>query len=64
MHLITMHNSRKFYLNVIIISEVIYLLQHAGVSVKFLMIGETNSMVGYYLMAEGYSIQLGVWEAL
>ena len=31
----------------------------SGVSVKFLMVGETNSMVGYHLMAEGYSIQLG-----
>ena len=31
------------------------------VSVKFLMVGETNSMVGYHLMTEGYSIQLGVW---
>ena len=25
------------------------------VSVKFLMVGETNSMVGYHLMAEGHS---------
>ena len=33
----------------------------AGVSVKFLMVGETNSMVGYHLMAEDHSIQLGVW---
>ena len=32
-----------------------------GVSVKFLLVGETNSMVGYHLMAEGHSIQLGVW---
>ena len=32
------------------------------VSVKFLMVGETNSMVGYYLMAKDHSIQLGVWE--
>ena len=31
----------------------------SGVSVKFLIVGETNSMVGYYLMAEGQSIQLG-----
>ena len=30
-------------------------------SVKFLMVGETNSVVGYNLMAEDYSIQLGVW---
>ena len=30
-----------------------------GVSVKFLLVGETNSMVGYHLMAEGHSIQLG-----
>ena len=35
-----------------------------GVSVKFLMVGETNSMVGYHLMAEDHSIQLGVWGAL
>ena len=27
----------------------------SGVSVKFLMVGETNSMVGYHLMAEGHS---------
>ena len=32
----------------------------AGVLVKFLMVGETNSMVGYHLMAEDHSIQLGV----
>ena len=36
----------------------------AGVSVKFLMVGETNSMVGYHLMAKDHSIQLGVWGAL
>ena len=30
----------------------------SGVSVKFLMVGETNSMVGYHLMAEIHSIQL------
>ena len=29
----------------------------AGVSVKFLMVGETNSMVCYHLMVEGHSIQ-------
>ena len=34
---------------------------YAGVSVKFLMVGGTNSMVGYHLMAEDHSIQLGVW---
>ena len=34
----------------------------AGVSVKFLMVGETNSMTGYNLMAEGHSTQLGVWR--
>ena len=28
------------------------------------MVGETNSMVGYHLMAEGHSIQLGVWVVL
>ena len=28
------------------------------------MVGETNSMVGYHLMAEDHSIQLGVWRAL
>ena len=33
----------------------------SGVSVKFLMVGETNSMVGYHLMAKSHSIQLGVW---
>ena len=27
---------------------------------KFLIVGETNSMVGYHLIAEGQSIQLGV----
>ena len=27
----------------------------SGVSVKFLMVEETNSMVGYHLMAEGHS---------
>ena len=26
------------------------------------MVGESNSMVGYHLMAEDHSIQLGVWE--
>ena len=25
------------------------------------MVGETNSMVGYHLMAEDQSVQLGVW---
>ena len=30
-----------------------------GVSVKYLMVGETNSMVGYHLVTEGHSIQLG-----
>ena len=34
---------------------------YAGVSVKFLMVGGTNSVVGYHLMAEDHSIQLGVW---
>ena len=29
----------------------------AGVSLKFLMVRETNSMVGYHLMAEGHSIR-------
>ena len=33
----------------------------AGVSVKFLMVGETNFMVGYHWMAKGHSVQLGVW---
>ena len=32
---------------------------YAGVPVKFLMVGETNSMVGYHLMSKGHSIQLG-----
>ena len=27
------------------------------------MMGETNSMVGYHLVAEDHSIQLGVWVA-
>ena len=36
----------------------------SGVSVKFLMVGETNSMVGYHLMAKGHSIQLRVWRTL
>ena len=36
----------------------------AGVSVKFLMVGETNSMVGYHLMAKDHSIQLGVCGVL
>ena len=31
-----------------------------GVSVKFLMVWETNSMVGYHLMAEDHSIN-SVW---
>ena len=35
-----------------------------GVSVKSLMVGETNSMVGCHLMAEDHSIQLGVWGML
>ena len=30
----------------------------SGVSVKFLKVGETNSMVGYHLMVEGDSVQL------
>ena len=34
----------------------------AGVSVKFLMVGVTNSMVGYHLMTEDHSIQLGSGE--
>ena len=25
------------------------------------MMGETNSMVGYHLVAEDHSIQLGIW---
>ena len=29
---------------------------YSGVSVKFLIVGETNSMVGYHLMAEVQSI--------
>ena len=36
----------------------------AGVSVKFLMVGETNSIVGYHLMTEDHLIQLGVWWVL
>ena len=31
-----------------------------GVSVKFLMVGETRSLVGYHLMAEDHSIQFWV----
>ena len=34
----------------------------SGVSVKFLMAGETKCMVGYHLMVKDHSIQLGVWE--
>ena len=34
------------------------------VSVKFLVVGEINSMVGYHLMVEGHSILLVVWGAL
>ena len=37
---------------------------YAGVLVKLLMVGGANSMVGYHLMAEDHSIQLGVWGAL
>ena len=37
------------------------MITQAGVSVKFLMVGETNSMVGYHLMAEDHSVQLAVW---
>ena len=33
----------------------------AGVSVKFLMVGESNSMVGYHLIAEDHLIQPGMW---
>ena len=32
---------------------------HTGVLVKFLMVRETNSVVGYHLLTEGHSIQLG-----
>ena len=32
------------------------------VSVQFLVVGETNSMVGYHLIAEGHSIQLWFGE--
>ena len=31
----------------------IYTYIYSGVSVKFLMVGENNSMMGYHLMAEG-----------
>ena len=34
----------------------------AGVSVKFLMVEETNSMIGYHLITEDHSIPLEVWE--
>ena len=34
-----------------------------GVSVKFLMVGESNSVVGYHLMAEDYWV-LGCCESL
>ena len=37
---------------------------YSGVSVKFIMVGETNSMVGYHLMTKGHSIQLGSWGAV
>ena len=33
--------------------------KNTGVSIKLLMVGYTNSMVGYHLMAKGHSIQLG-----
>ena len=33
-------------------------MKKAGVSVKFLTVRETNSMVGYHLMTENHSIQL------
>ena len=35
-------------------------LNKSGVSVKFLMVGETYSIAGLHLMVEGHSIQLGV----
>ena len=35
-------------------------LTWSGLSVKFLMLGKTNFMVAYHLMAEGDSIQLRV----
>ena len=35
---------------------------YSGISLKFLIVGEINSMVGYHLMTKGQSIQLGVWR--
>ena len=35
--------------------------KHAGVSVKVLMVGETNSMLSDHLMTKDNSVQLGVW---
>ena len=34
---------------------------NSGFSVKFLMVGGTNSMASYNLMYEGHSIKLEVW---
>ena len=36
-----------------VICKNIYIYIYSGVSVKFLMVGENNSMMGYHLMAEG-----------
>ena len=35
-----------------------------GFQLSFLMVGETNSLVGYHLMTKGHSIQLGIWGEL
>ena len=37
-----------------------HVLNITGVLVKVSMLGETDSMVGYHLITEGHSIQLGV----
>ena len=51
----------EIYLNITFLSLkfVWSKIYKSGVSVTFLMVGETNSMVAYHLMTEGHSIQLG-----
>ena len=55
-----------YYQNIITAKEKVFfsvqftsIYRGAGVSVKFLMVGETNFVVGYHLLTEGHSIQLG-----
>ena len=47
-----------------VISEQDFWNYLTGVSVKFLTLGEINSMVGYHLMAKDHPVQLGVLEVL